>query len=89
MFVSKFNNCCGLNDLVYVSIYKLTLLSLFHSKGPKALLRLSSKIFGSSDVIEENNGDAFAAHQRKCVHTMFGTFLLSYKILQPMKTNVC
>ncbi|KAG5012406.1 hypothetical protein JHK86_024667 [Glycine max] len=40
---------------------------------PKALLRLSSKIFGSSDVIEENNGDAFAAHQRKCVHTMFVT----------------
>lgn len=76
MFVSKFNNCCGLNDLVYVSIYKLTLLSLFHSKGPKALLRLSSKIFGSSDGFEDNNGDAFEAHQWKCARTMSGTFLL-------------
>ncbi|KAL5159048.1 Protein ENHANCED DISEASE RESISTANCE 2 [Glycine soja] len=41
-------------------------------QGPETLLRLSSKIFGSSDGFEDNNGDAFEAHQWKCARTMSG-----------------
>lgn len=50
----------------------------FYIKGPETLLRLSSKVFGSSDGFEGDTGDAFDAHQWKCVRTMSGTFLLPY-----------
>ncbi|TKY73074.1 ENHANCED DISEASE RESISTANCE 2 [Spatholobus suberectus] len=41
-------------------------------QGPETLLRRSSKFFGSSDGFEGDNGDAFEAHQWKCVRTMSG-----------------
>ncbi|XP_058727574.1 protein ENHANCED DISEASE RESISTANCE 2-like isoform X1 [Vicia villosa] len=41
-------------------------------QGPETLLRLSSKVFGSSDGFEGDTGDAFEAHQWKCVRTMSG-----------------
>lgn len=53
----------------------MTLLLLFHFKGPETLLRLSSKFFSNSDGFEGESGDAFEAHQWKCVRTMAGTFL--------------
>ncbi|CAK8533556.1 unnamed protein product [Lathyrus sativus] len=48
------------------------------NQGPKMLLRPSSKVFGSSDGFEGDTGDAFDAHQWKCVRIMSGTFLLPY-----------
>lgn len=47
-------------------------------KGPESLLRLSSKFFGNSDGFEGEIGDAFEAHQWKCVRTMSGTLLLPH-----------
>jgi hypothetical protein len=47
-------------------------------KGPETLLRLSSKFFRSSYGFEGDTGDAFEAHQWKCVRTMSGTFLLPH-----------
>ncbi|KAK2450533.1 ENHANCED DISEASE RESISTANCE protein [Trifolium repens] len=41
-------------------------------KGPETLLRLSSKFFRSSYGFEGDIGDAFEAHQWKCVRTMSG-----------------
>ncbi|CAJ2637525.1 unnamed protein product [Trifolium pratense] len=41
-------------------------------QGPETLLRLSSKFFRSSDGFEGDIGDAFEAHQWKCVRTMSG-----------------
>ncbi|XP_057433784.1 protein ENHANCED DISEASE RESISTANCE 2-like [Lotus japonicus] len=41
-------------------------------QGPETLLRLSSKFFGSPDGFEGDGGDAFDAHQWKCVRTMAG-----------------
>ncbi|CAK8534458.1 unnamed protein product [Lathyrus sativus] len=41
-------------------------------QGPETLLRLSSKVFGSSDGLEGDTGDAFDPHQWKCVRTMSG-----------------
>ncbi|KAK7304122.1 hypothetical protein RJT34_15186 [Clitoria ternatea] len=41
-------------------------------QGPETLLRTSSKIFTSPDGFEGDGGDAFEAHQWKCVRTMAG-----------------
>ncbi|KAK2396645.1 protein ENHANCED DISEASE RESISTANCE [Trifolium repens] len=41
-------------------------------QGPETLLRLSSKFFRNSDGFEGDTGDAFEAHQWKCVRTMSG-----------------
>ncbi|KAK7411623.1 hypothetical protein VNO78_03058 [Psophocarpus tetragonolobus] len=41
-------------------------------QGPESLLRLSSKFFSTSDGFEGDTGDAFEAHQWKCVRTMSG-----------------
>ncbi|KAF7839590.1 protein ENHANCED DISEASE RESISTANCE 2-like [Senna tora] len=41
-------------------------------QGPETLLRQSSMVAGGSDGFEGDNGDAFDAHQWKCVRTMDG-----------------